>query len=353
MSALRLVSGLLLVSVTWHLTAAAEAVAGVSGPTWDIQAPSRASLIGTEAVVVPQSVSIGAGAPPKDWKTLADVALPTISIAFDEFIELEQAAPASGTFAPATGIMTLSLPVKLTDSSAGTATFTVQLTTESTNGTGPDGVPACFNQPSDPSYCKGTRRDAISGALRLVAIAKVPDSGTVVDGQLLFLELNGVILGTDTDSDGEADFVDNCITISNPAQQDLDTDGVGDVCDTCTDRDADGFGSPAYVSCPRGAVLDCNDNQATVFPNAPEICDTLDNDCDVTIDEALCQDFDVDGDNAVDGAELAWLSRAFGLCSPTPQWWSTVDYDGDGCIDGADLSVLSSVWACNLGPICE
>jgi len=46
----------------------------------------------------------------------------------------------------------------------------------------------------------------------------VPDTATVV-------------LGTDTDGDGIADYQDNCQLTFNPTQDDIDGDGVGDACD--------------------------------------------------------------------------------------------------------------------------
>lgn len=44
---------------------------------------------------------------------------------------------------------------------------------------------------------------------------------------------------TDTDNDGVSDGIDNCPTIYNPDQSDINSDGIGDVCDS--DRDNDGL----------------------------------------------------------------------------------------------------------------
>jgi hypothetical protein len=38
-------------------------------------------------------------------------------------------------------------------------------------------------------------------------------------------------LKLDTDNDGVVDYLDNCVTLSNPAQTDTDHDGKGDACD--------------------------------------------------------------------------------------------------------------------------
>ena len=43
----------------------------------------------------------------------------------------------------------------------------------------------------------------------------------------------------DSDRDGVLDLEDNCPVISNPNQQDIDEDGLGDVCDD--DKDGDGI----------------------------------------------------------------------------------------------------------------
>jgi len=51
----------------------------------------------------------------------------------------------------------------------------------------------------------------------------------------------------------------------------------------CTDRDGDGyFVREAEADC---GTLDCNDDDGTVYPGAPEICDGRDSDCDGFVDE--------------------------------------------------------------------
>ena len=166
---------------------------------------------------------------------------------------------------------------------------------------------------------------------------------------------DGNACDSDDDGDGIDDASDNCPLDVNTDQADGDNDGQGDVCDPCTDGDQDGYGLPGSGFCPAGATEDCDDSRGSIFPGAFEICDGLDNNCDSSTDDALCQDFDADGDGGVDGLELAWIGRAFGQCdsTPTPPWWAPVDYTKDDCIDGDDLAILANVWNCQApGLVC-
>jgi hypothetical protein len=85
-----------------------------------------------------------------------------------------------------------------------------------------------------------------------------------------------------------------------------------------------------------------------VNPAGAEQCDGVDNNCDGTLDVFACGDIDITADGVVNGTELGWIGRAFGLCSANPegQWWHPVDFTFDGCVDGDDLAVLGGFWGC-------
>ncbi|RLQ22642.1 hypothetical protein DWB85_06575 [Seongchinamella sediminis] len=122
------------------------------------------------------------------------------------------------------------------------------------------------------------------------------------------------------------------------------------------DRDGDGFGDPevSWIARrkPAGFVrndLDCNDNNAGQNPDAEEIADNRDNNCDGAIDEQMITYFrDVDGDgygvasNSVSSMEpMPGYSTEAGDCDDNngdifpgaSELFDAVDNDCDGLTD--------------------
>jgi hypothetical protein len=181
--------------------------------------------------------------------------------------------------------------------------------------------------------------------------------------------------GVDNDCDGATD---------------IDDPDVADASTWYADADGDGFGEPAAttLACeqPSGAVADgsdCDDGDASIHPDAAEICDGLDNDCDGLVDdddgELVGADswyFDGDGDGYGDpGSSVAacvnpsgYLADASDCDDGDPsinpdadEYCDGVDNDCDGEVDTGALDVsdfyadldgdgfgdaADSVWAC-------
>ena len=76
--------------------------------------------------------------------------------------------------------------------------------------------------------------------------------------------------------------------------------------------------------------VDCDDSSVTVHPDAEELCDEVDNDCDGVIDEDVAETFyaDADGDGFGDAEDSTW-----GCVAPS----GYVAGDGDCDDDSADI----------------
>ncbi len=97
----------------------------------------------------------------------------------------------------------------------------------------------------------------------------------------------------DTDGDWISDEVDNCPLIANRLQEDADADGIGDVCDDCTDTDSDGYGNPGFPA------------NTCAVDNCPDVANPLQEDTNADgIGDACCC---VDERGNVDGLVAAGL----------------------------------------------
>ncbi len=112
-----------------------------------------------------------------------------------------------------------------------------------------------------------------------------------------------------------------------------------------SDNDADGFGSDvSTVACflPEGFAEqtgDCDDDEATAFPNNNEVCDSVDNDCDGIVDNDLLLTFYADGDG--DGFGITNLTTT--ACS-LPDGWSE---QGGDCDDDEATAFPNNTEACD------
>jgi hypothetical protein len=66
---------------------------------------------------------------------------------------------------------------------------------------------------------------------------------------------------SDSDRDNICGASDNCPATANASQANVDGDAQGDACDTCSDKDGDGWGRAGYTDsgCARGTADDCDD----------------------------------------------------------------------------------------------
>jgi hypothetical protein len=119
---------------------------------------------------------------------------------------------------------------------------------------------------------------------------------------------------------------------------DLDIDEEGDIV-FYQDADNDGFGDPNNTTqacvAPIGYVTDntdCDDSNDEVFPGAIEICDGIDNDCNLILDDGFATTtywLDADGDGFGGGVGES-------LCQNPGSGFVTI---GGDCNDNNDLHI--------------
>ena len=129
----------------------------------------------------------------------------------------------------------------------------------------------------------------------------MPDAGEAGDLRLVDLDGDGDLdvlsggrnevawfenLGPDVDGDGLGDAEEGVLG-TDPFNPDTDGDGVIDGDDRCLGDDASGDADgDGWCALDIGGIgLDCDDGDSAVSPEALEVCDGIDNDCNGVVDD--------------------------------------------------------------------
>jgi hypothetical protein len=166
-----------------------------------------------------------------------------------------------------------------------------------------------------------------------------PDTASnVICGNTSTLSIFAIFEPHDQDGDGIFDDEDNCVAVANAGQEDLDHDGVGDVCDP--DDDNDGIEDTAD-NCP---FIVNSDQLDTDNDGTGDVCDPNDDNDDVLDGDDNCpfvanaDQKDIDHDGVGDA------------CDP--------DDDGDGVDDTEDQCIATALGdsvnqnGCSLPQLC-
>jgi len=172
-------------------------------------------------------------------------------------------------------------------------------------------------------------------------------------GTFLGLDPRSATLVADADLDLIEDTADNCPLAANPAQEDGDSDGIGDVCDICPidpDNDIDTDGVCGDVdNCPLTLNAGQEDGDTDAFGDACDNCTLVANSSQLDTDADgygnIC-DGDLDNNGLVAGADALIFRNALGQTGVS----SAADFNGDTAVTGADALIFRTLLGNPPGP---
>ncbi len=161
---------------------------------------------------------------------------------------------------------------------------------------------------------------------------------TTDGAQLLANALMYAAGGADQDLDGWSQGNGDCDDLDPtvyPGAPEICNDGIDQNCDEVVDEGTDNDGD-GWTQCDG----DCDDSDSTRYPGSTEICDRFDTDCDGIVDE----DFDLDGDLTYDENDPGCLSTYNdgeldcndadpAIYPDAPEACNGIDDDCDGAVD--------------------
>ncbi|MCZ7681315.1 MAG: putative metal-binding motif-containing protein [Sandaracinaceae bacterium] len=200
----------------------------------------------------------------------------------------------------------------------------------------------CVNEPDDTICVPGETCDPVMGCPPVVcATPEECNDFRVCNGEETCTDMAcAPVSGTAIDcNDSDPCTADRCSEAMR-----------GDCVHTTADRDEDGFGDATCAEVGGVPATDCNDDNPDVNPEAVEVCDGFDNDCNGTCDDAFtCCRGEVGtctSSCGTTGTRVCGSSCSWGVCSPPAEECNAVDDDCNGAADDVFACVQGATESC-------